>query len=260
MMRALYTAATGMNAQELKMQVTANNLSNASTTGFKKARAEFEDLLVETLRPAEGPSAGGGRPIGLEVGLGVRAAGTSRSFSEGDLIGTQNPLDVAIEGQGFLPVRQQDGTLALTRAGNLRVNAEGSLVTQQGLAVEPGIRVPPETTELTIGEDGRVRATVPGRAQPQDLGVLELAMVENPGGLSAQGQNLFLPTEASGRTEMVKPGEGGSGRLLQGFVEGSNVKTVEEMIDLITTQRAYEMQSKVIQTADQMLQRLTNLR
>lgn len=256
MMRALYTAATGMNAQELKMQVTANNLSNASTTGYKKTRAEFEDLLVETLSPAQA----GGRPGALEVGLGVRAAGTSRSFSEGDLIGTQNPLDLAIEGQGFLPVRQRDGTLALTRAGNLRVDAEGSLVTQQGLAIEPGIRVPKETTELTIDEEGRVRATIPGRTQPEDLGVIELAMVENPGGLSAQGSNLYLPTEASGRTEMVKPGESGSGKLLQGFVEGSNVKTVEEMIDLITTQRAYEMQSKVIQTADQMLQRLTSLR
>jgi flagellar basal-body rod protein FlgG len=256
MMRALYTAATGMNAQELKMQVTANNLSNASTTGYKKTRAEFEDLLVETLRPAEA----GGRPVPLEVGLGVRAAGTSRSFSQGDLIGTQNPLDIALEGPGFLPVRQADGTIALTRAGNLRVDSEGQLVTQQGLIVEPGIRVPIDTTELTIGEDGRVRATVPGRAAPQELGTIELAMVENPGGLSALGGNLLIETEASGRTQLVKPGEGGSGKVLQGFVEGSNVKTVEEMIDLITTQRAYEMQSKVIQTVDQMLQRLTNLR
>ena len=256
MMRALYTAATGMNAQELKMQVTANNLSNASTTGFKKSRAEFEDLLVENLRPAEAE----GRPVGLEVGLGVRAAGTSKSFAEGDLIGTQNPLDLAIEGQGFLPVRQRDGSLGLTRAGNLRVDSEGQLVTQQGFVVEPGIRVPSETTELSIDEQGRVRATMPGRTTPQELGTLELAMVENAGGLQATGQNLFVPTEASGRTEMVKPGEAGSGRILQGFVEGSNVKTVEEMIDLITTQRAYEMQSKVIQTADQMLQRLSNLR
>lgn len=259
MMRALYTAATGMNAQELKMQVTANNLSNASTTGFKKARAEFEDLLVENLRPAESADKGG-RPIGLEVGLGVRAAGTSRSFATGDFINTQNPLDVAIEGNGFLPVRQRDGSLALTRAGNLRVDSVGALVTQQGLVVEPGITVPSDATSVTIGDDGRVRAVVPGRTEPQDLGVLELAMVENPGGLSATGQNLYVTTEASGRTEFVKPGEGGSGRFLQGFLEGSNVKTVEEMIDLITTQRAYEMQSKVIQTADQMLQRLTNLR
>lgn len=256
MMRALYTAATGMNAQELKMQVTANNLSNASTTGYKKTRAEFEDLLVETLRPAEA----GGRPVPLEVGLGVRAAGTSRSFTQGDLIGTQNPLDIALEGPGFLPVRQADGSIALTRAGNLRVDSEGQLVTQQGLAVEPGIRVPIDTTELTIGEDGRVRATVPGRTAPQELGTIELAMVENPGGLSALGGNLLIATEASGRTQLVKPGEGGSGKVLQGFVEGSNVKTVEEMIDLITTQRAYEMQSKVIQTVDQMLQRLTSLR
>ena len=256
MMRALYTAATGMNAQEIKMQVTANNLSNASTTGYKKTRAEFEDLLVETLRPAQA----GGRPIALEVGLGVRAAGTSRSFSQGDLIGTQNPLDLAIQGDGFLSVRQADGSIALTRAGNLRVDSEGQLVTQQGLIVEPGFRVPGDATELTIGEDGRVRATISGRTATQDLGSLELAMVENPGGLSAVGGALLIPTDSSGRTQMVRPGEGGSGKLLQGFIEGSNVKTVEEMIDLITTQRAYEMQSKVIQTADQMLQRLTNLR
>lgn len=258
MMRALYTAATGMNAQELKMQVTANNLSNASTTGFKKARAEFEDLLVETIRPADVGE--GGRPVPLEVGLGVRAGGTSRTFSQGDLIGTQNPLDIAIQGDGLLPVRQQDGSLAFTRAGNLRVNAEGQLVTQGGLTVEPGITVPADATALTISENGRVTATIPGRTQPKELGVLELAIVENPGGLTAIGGNLFVPTEASGRTTMTPPGENGAGTLLQGFLEGSNVSTVEEMIDLITTQRAYEMNSKVIQTADQMLQRLTSLR
>lgn len=258
MMRALYTAATGMNAQEVKMQVTANNLANASTTGFKKTRAEFEDLLVETLRPAQAGE--GGRPIPLEVGLGVRAAGTSRTFSQGDLIGTQNPLDVAIQGDGFLPVRQLDGTLALSRAGNLRIDATGQLVTQQGLAIEPGLTIPNDATNVTISESGQVRATVPGRATPVDVGTIELAICENPGGLSAVGGNLYLPTEASGRTTMVNPGEGGAGTLLQGFVEGSNVTTVEEMIDLITTQRAYEMNSKVIQTADQMLQKLTNLR
>jgi flagellar basal-body rod protein FlgG len=258
MMRALYTAATGMNAQEVKMQVTANNLANASTTGFKKTRAEFEDLLVETLRPAQAGE--GGRPIPLEVGLGVRAAGTSRTFSQGDLIGTQNPLDVAIQGDGFLPVRQLDGTLALSRAGNLRIDATGQLVTQQGLAIEPGLTIPNDATNVTITEAGQVRATVPGRATPVEVGTIELAISENPGGLSAVGGNLYLPTEASGRTTMVTPGEGGAGTLLQGFVEGSNVTTVEEMIDLITTQRAYEMNSKVIQTADQMLQKLTNLR
>lgn len=258
MMRALYTAATGMNAQELKMQVTANNLSNASTTGFKKARAEFEDLLVETLRPAE--TGEGGRPVPLEVGLGVRAAGTSRAFSQGDLIGTENPLDIAIQGDGFLSVRQLDGTQALTRAGNLRLDSTGQLVTQQGLLVEPGFQIPADTTEIVITENGRVQAKVAGRTNMVEVGVLELAMPENPGGMTALGGNLFLPTEASGRTEMTKPGEGGAGTLLQGFVEGSNVKTVDEMIDLITTQRAYEMNSKVIQTADQMLQKLTNLR
>lgn len=258
MMRALYTAATGMNAQELKMQVTANNLSNASTTGFKRARAEFEDLLVETLRPADAGE--GGRPIPLEVGLGVRAAGTSREFSQGDMIGTQNPLDLAISGDGFLPVRQLDGTMGLSRAGNLRLDSTGQIVTQQGLVVEPGLSIPSDATEITINEQGLIKATVPGRIAPVEVGQLELVMPENPGGLTALGGNLYVPTEASGRSELVKPGERGSGTILQGFVEGSNVKTVDEMIDLITTQRAYEMNSKVIQTADQMLQKLTTLR
>jgi flagellar basal-body rod protein FlgG len=258
MMRALYTAATGMNAQELKMQVTANNLSNASTTGFKRARAEFEDLLVETLRPADAGE--GGRPIPLEVGLGVRAAGTSREFSQGDMIGTQNPLDLAISGDGFLPVRQLDGTMALSRAGNLRLDSTGQIVTQQGLVVEPGLSIPSDATEITINEQGLVKATVPGRIAPVEVGQLELVMPENPGALTALGGNLYVPTEASGRSELVKPGERGSGTILQGFVEGSNVSTVNEMIDLITTQRAYEMNSKVIQTADQMLQKLTTLR
>jgi flagellar basal-body rod protein FlgG len=258
MMRSLATAATGMIAQELKLDVTANNIANANTTGFKRARPEFEEVFVEQLRNAEAPDQG--RPAALEVGLGVRAGSTTRSFEQGEMLNTQNPLDLAIEGQGFLPVRLDNGELGFTRAGNLRVDAQGKLVTQEGRSLDPQITLPENATSITIERDGRVRALVEGRTDPVDVGSIELATFTNPGGLESLGGNLMKATEASGEAQMKKPGDDGAGAIAQGFLEGSNVKTVEEMIDLITTQRAYEMSSKVIQSADQMLQRLTNLR
>lgn len=261
MMRSLSIAATGMMAQELKMNVTANNLANANTAGFKRARAEFEDLLSERIAQAEAPrEQGGGRPTPLEVGLGVRVAATSRSFGQGDLINTQNPLDVAIEGAGFLAVRTPTGETAYTRAGNLRVDAEGRLVTQQGMLLDPPITIPEAATDLAIDATGRVSARIPGSDVPVDVGQIELSTFANPGGLESMGDTLLRATEASGRPSTATPGTDGAGALQQGFLEGANVKTVEEMIDLITTQRSYEMSSKVIQTADQMLQRLSNLR
>ena len=261
MMRSLSIAATGMLAQELKMNVTANNLANANTAGFKRARAEFEDLLTEKIAQAEGPrEVGGGRPSPLEVGLGVRVAATTRSFGQGDLINTQNPLDVAIEGAGFFAVRTPNGDSAYTRAGNLRVDAEGRLVTQQGLLLEPAITLPQDATEVSIDSAGRVTARIPGSDLPVDVGQLELTTFTNPGGLESMGDTLLRATEASGAPRTGAPGQDGAGALQQGFLEGANVKTVEEMIDLITTQRSYEMSSKVIQTADQMLQRLSQLR
>ncbi len=254
MMRSLSIAATGMIAQETKMNVVANNLANATTTGFKKARAEFEDLLVEQL------AAPAGQPAPLESGLGVRVAATTRDFGQGDLINTQNPLDVAIQGNGFFQVRTPDGEVAYTRAGNLRVDGTGQLVTQNGLLMEPGIEVPEDATSVTIDRDGRVSATVPGRDAPQVLGQLDIAVFANPGGLQALGDTMLKATEASGEPLITAPGSDGAGTLQQGMLEGANVKTVEEMIDLITAQRSYEMSSKVIQSADQMLQRLSNLR
>jgi len=258
MMRAMVTAATGMRAQETRMSVTANNLANASTTGFKRARAEFEDMLVERVVESQVAQVQGGpaRPSPLEIGLGARAVATTRSFAQGDMIGTQNPLDVAIEGRGFLQVLRPDGELSYTRAGNLRIDAGGRFVTQHGLSIEPAITVPPDAIAVNITGDGRVSARVPGRDQPIELGVLELALFPNEGGLHSLGGNLYSATEASGVPLVVAPGEQGSGALVQGFLEGANVRTVEEMIDLIATQRAYELNSKVIQTADEMLRRL----
>lgn len=261
MLRSLYTAATGMDAQQTKLDIIAHNLANTSTTGFKRARADFEDLLSETIRSATAPSAqGGGRPEPFQVGLGVRTATTTRSFAQGDMTSTQNPLDVAIEGNGFFRVQRSNGDFAYTRAGNFRTDANGRMVTQTGEVVDPGISFPQDTTSITIRADGNVLATVPGRTEPTELGTIQLALFANSGGLEALGNNLFGATAASGEPILAKPGEQGAGSLSQGFLENANVKAVEEMVDMITTQRAYEMNSKVIQSADQMLQRLTSLR
>jgi len=260
MLRSLYTAATGMSAQETKMSVSAHNLANTNTVGFKKVRAEFEDLLSERLRTAEIPNGiGGARPAPLEVGLGVRTAATTRSLEQGDMMNTNNPLDIAIEGRGFLRVVRRDGTYAFTRAGNMRVDADGRMVTQAGLILDPDIRVPDDSSEIRIRPDGIVLATVPGREDPIEVGAIELALFTNPGGLTSLGGKLLEANQASGLARMVQPGEEGAGQLAQGYLEGANVKAVEEMIGLITTQRAYEMSSKVIQTADEMLQRLSQV-
>lgn len=261
MLRSLYTAATGMEAQQTKMDVIAHNLANTNTTGFKKSRAEFEDLLSDTIRSSGPPNAqGGNQPAALQVGLGVRTVSTTKSFQPGDMIASNNPLDLAIEGQGFFRVQRPNGEFAYTRAGNFRVDATGRICTQSGEILEPGITVPQETTALTIAPDGKVLAKVPGNEEPNEVGTIELTMFANPGGLEALGGNLMLATAASGEPINVKPGEQSAGTLSQGFLEGANVKAVEEMIDMISTQRAYEMNSKVIQSADQMLQKLTNLR
>jgi flagellar basal-body rod protein FlgG len=261
MLRSLYTAATGMEAQQLKMDVIANNLANTSTTGFKRVRAEFQDLLSETVVQATpaGPQ-GGGQPVPLQVGLGVKTGSTTRSMGQGDAQNTQNPLDLMIEGAGLFRVQRLSGEIGFTRAGNFRVDETGRLVTQHGEIVEPGITVPPEATGVTIQPDGLVLASLPNKTDPTELGRLQLTLFTNPAALEAIGHNLFQPTGASGQELQVRPGEQGAGSISQGFLESANVKAVEEMIDMISTQRSYEMNSKVIQTADQMLQRLTQLR
>jgi flagellar basal-body rod protein FlgG len=262
MMRSLYTAATGMMVQEQKMNVVANNLANSSTTGFKRARAEFSELMPDRIQSAgSGANSVGNRsPTPIEIGLGARVNAVARDFGTGDLIGTDNPLDLAIEGPGFLRVSRQNGDLGYTRAGNMRIDSEGRLVTAAGDPLDPGITMPPEATEITIAKDGSVSARVAGRDEPVSIGAIELTSFQNPAGLESIGGNLYRATSAAGTPTSARPGERGTGELAQGFLEGSNVKSVEEMLDLITTQRAYEMNSKIIQTADQMLQKLSNLK
>jgi flagellar basal-body rod protein FlgG len=261
MLRCLYTSATGMDAQQLRMDTIANNLANVSTTGFKRSNAQFEDLLSETLRGAGAPDPRGGTaPAPLQVGLGVRPAGTPRSFSQGDLVSTSNPLDIAIQGSGFFRIQRVSGDYAYTRAGNFRVDATGRMVTQEGELVDPAITVPSDATQITIAIDGTISVLRAGQSAPTTIGQLELSTFPNPGGLSALGNNLFQETAASGQALQYRPGDQGTGTLSQGYLESSNVQAVQEMIDMISTQRAYELNSKVIQTADQMLQRITTIR
>lgn len=261
MLRSLYTAATGMEAEQTKMDVISHNLANVNTAGFKRVRAEFEDLLSERMRGASAPDqTSGGSPTPLEVGLGVRTAATTRYQSQGDMLNTSNPTDVAIEGSGFFRVTQPNGEVAYTRAGNLRVDAEGRLATPDGNLLDPQIHIPSEATAFTINRDGTVTATVPNRTTPVELGTIEMTTFQNPAGLESLGGNLLRQTGASGEGQVNRPGENGAGFLAQGYLEGSNVQAMEEMVDLISTQRSYELNSKVIQTADQMLQRLTSLR
>ena len=260
MIRSLYSAASGMEAQERRMDTISNNLANSSTTGFKKQRADFEDVLYETVKSAGPAQAQGGTdPTPLQVGLGVRNVATTRAQSMGDLITTQNPYDLAIEGSGYFRVVRPSGEFAFTRAGNFRVDGMGRMVTQRGELLDGNISVPLEAQSVTIRPDGTVAARMPGKDELQELGRVEVTLFTNPAGLEALGGNLFLAGEAAGQQMQVKPGEMGSGSLAQGFLEGSNVKAVEEMVDLISTQRAYELNSKAIQTSDQMLQKLGQL-
>jgi flagellar basal-body rod protein FlgG len=261
MLRSLYTAATGMDAQQTKLDVIANNLANASTTGFKKTRADFQDLLSETIRAATPPNAqGGSQPTALQVGLGVRTASTSRAFAQGDMINTKNPLDLAIEGGGFFRIQRANGDMAYTRDGSFRLDATGRVVTQLGEVVEPGITIPPDATNITVNSDGTVQAKLPNRTDMSTIANIQIATFANPGGLEAIGNNLFLATASSGDPIVVKPGDQGTGSLSQGNLEGSNVSAVEEMINMITTQRNYELNSKIVESADEMLQKLSQLR
>lgn len=261
MLRSLYTAATGMEAQQLKMDVIANNLANSNTAGFKKVRAEFEDLLSETLRGGEAPDPrGGANPTPLQCGLGVRTGSTARSFAQGELLTTGNQLDLAIQGGGFFRVQRPAGDYGYTRAGNFRADATGRVVTGGGDALDPEITLPADTTQVTVKADGTVWATQAGSSAPQQVGQVQLYTFPNPTGLEAVGGNLLVQTPASGDPTAANPGESGAGTLAQGYLEGANVRAVEEMVEMIATQRAYELNTNVIKTADQMLQRITNIR
>ncbi|MDB4942427.1 MAG: Flagellar basal-body rod protein FlgG [Labilithrix sp.] len=260
MFRSLQVAATGMVAQETKLDTIANNLANSNTTGYKRQDAEFEDLLYQNERSAQPNASGGVGPTGTQIGSGVRVVATSRSFAQGSLQQTSNPLDVAIEGNGFLAVQRKAGEIAYTRAGSLKVDAQGRLCTSDGLNVEPAITVPADATAITIGQDGSVSCTTPGGRAATQVGQLQLATFPNPGGLDAVGHNLFTASAASGEPSSGVPGADGRGTILQGALEGSNVEVVNEMIGLIRTQRAYEINSKVITAADDMLRKATDLR
>ncbi|MDH5492050.1 MAG: flagellar basal-body rod protein FlgG [Myxococcales bacterium] len=258
MLKALNTAATGMVAQQTRIDVTANNMANVNTTGFRRVRAEFQDLVYQNLRSPGGQNADGTtQPTGVQVGQGTRIVGTMHDHAQGSLNQTGNPLDIAIEGAGFLQVRRPSGEMGYTRAGNLKTNPEGQLVTVNGFAIEPSIVIPPDAMSVTISPDGMVSVVSAGQVESQEVGQLQLASFSNPAGLEAMGRSLFQQTSASGEPLVANAGEEGLGTFAQGFVEGSNVEVVNEMIDLITSQRAYEVNQKVIEAADEMLRRTT---
>jgi flagellar basal-body rod protein FlgG len=260
MIRSLSISKTGMEAQQTQLDTIAHNLANVSTNGYKRGHVVFEDLIYQNLRQAGAASSEQTQlPTGLQVGLGVRPVATSRMFAQGNLQQSTNPLDMAIKGNGFFQIQMPDGTVGYTRDGSFQVDASGQLVTNNGYVVQPGITIPPNAQSITIGNDGTVSVALPGQATPQPVGQIQLASFVNPAGLDPRGQNLFAETAASGTPNAGAPGANGLGSLQQGFVETSNVNVVEELITMIQTQRAYEMNSKAIQTSDQMLQRLGQL-
>ena len=254
MSRALYTAATGMQVQQQNVDNIANNLANSSTVGFKRTRLEFQDLLYQNLRtPGAAANSSTALPVGLQIGLGARSISSERVFQQGDFRQTENPLDLVIEGSGFFQVRQTNGELAYTRAGSFHLNAQGQVVTAGGDTLEPAITIPKDATSITIGTDGTVSVTQTGQANAQNVGQIQLATFANPGGLDSMGRNLFKETASSGSPTVGSPDANGLGRINQGFIEGSNVNVVEELVNMIAAQRAYETNSKVITAADHML-------
>lgn len=261
MIRALWTASTGMEAQQLNIDIISHNLANVNTTGFKKSRADYQDLLYQEIKSAGASSSDSTIvPTGIQVGQGVRTVSTEKIFNQGNFKQTENPLDVAIEGEGFFQVTRPDGTVAYTRTGELKVDSEGRLVTSDGYLIEPQITMPADTQAITISADGIVSARQPNNPIPTQVGNIELARFINPSGLQAAGRNLYIPTAASGDATTGVPGAEGMGTLAQGFLEMSNVSVVEEMVNMIAAQRAYEINSKSIQTTDEMLQTANSMK
>ncbi|WP_045860466.1 flagellar basal-body rod protein FlgG [Teredinibacter purpureus] len=255
---ALYVSKTGLAAQDIQLTTVANNLANTSTVGFKRDRAIFEDLLYQIQRqPGAQTTEETQLPSGMQLGTGVRVVGTQKQFTAGSLQITNQPLDMAIDGRGFFQILQPDGNISYTRAGQLHLSSAGELVDASGLLLQPAITLPANADRITVGTDGIVSAFVPGTPAPQVLGNIQTVDFVNPAGLQAIGGNLFLETASSGTPVTGTPGENGLGQINQGMLENSNVDIVEEMVNMITTQRAYEMNSKVVSTADQMLQFVT---
>ncbi len=260
MLRAMWSAASGMHAQQLQIDTIANNLANVNTNGFKRSRAEFRDLLYETLNAPGAPSSATTRaPAGIQLGMGVRTGAVKKIFGQGDFKNTGNPLDLVIRGRGFFKVLLPDGTTAYTRDGSFTANADGQLVTAQGYLLDPPVTLPPDTLTIDIGSDGTVSVTQPGQTAPVELGQLELANFVNPTGLRSLGGNLHQPTEASGDAIDGTPGLDGLGELGQGFLEISNVSIVTELVDMIAAQRSYELNSRTVRAADEMMQQINNL-
>ena len=257
MTSALWVAKTGLDAQQTRMSVISHNLANVSTTGFKRGRAQFEDLLYQNVRQVGGQTSQNTTlPSGLSLGTGVRNVSTAKIFTQGNVVQTNNSLDLSINGRGFFQIEMPDGTTAYTRDGAFQLNADGQIVTANGYLLQPQITLPANAQTITIGSDGTVSVQVPG--QVSQAGQLQIADFINPAGLQAIGQNLFLESAASGSPQTGTPGTNGLGPLAQGSLESSNVNVVEEMVDMIETQRAYEMNSKAIATTDQMLQYVNN--
>jgi flagellar basal-body rod protein FlgG len=260
MIRSLWISKTGLDAQQTQMDVVANNLANVSTNGFKRSRAVFEDLLYQNIRqPGAQSSQQTQIPSGLQIGTGVRPVAAERIHTQGNLAQTGNKLDVAIQGNGFFPVQMPDGSTGYTRDGSFQTDAQGQMVTSSGYVVQPAITIPANAASVTIGQDGVVSVTQPGSVTPVQIGTMQLASFVNPSGLQSMGQNLYVETASSGAPVTTAPGVNGAGTLGQGFVETSNVNVVEELVNMIQTQRAYEINSKAITTSDQMLQKLAQI-
>jgi len=260
MIRSLWIAKTGLDAQQTQLDITSNNLANVSTSGFKRARGVFEDLLYQTLRqPGASSSATTQVPSGLQIGTGVRPVATERIFTQGNLTQTGNSLDIAVQGEGFFQIQLPDGTVGYTRDGAFQKDSQGQIVTANGYPLSPAITIPSNALSISIGTDGVVTVLQTGSPTPVQVGQIQLASFVNSGGLQSMGQNLFLETASSGTATPNTPGTNGVGLLNQGYVETSNVNVVEELVNMITTQRAYEINSRSIQTSDQMLARLTQL-
>ena len=256
---ALWVAKTGLDAQQTRMAVISNNLANVNTTGFKRTRAVFEDLLYQNVRQVGGQTSQDTiLPSGLSLGTGVRSVATEKIFTQGNLVQTGNSLDMAIEGRGFFQILQPDGTLGYTRDGTFQINSQGQVVTSSGYALQPGITIPSSTRSITIGSDGVVSVVTAGSSTPTQVGGLQLSDFINPAGLQPVGKNLFIETASSGSPQIGNPGLNGLGTLVQSSLESSNVNVVEELVNMIETQRAYEMNSKAIQTSDQMLAYVNN--
>jgi len=261
MIRSLWTSATGMQAQALNLDVISNNLANVNTAGFKKSRAEFQDLLYETLKPAGTSSSQDSQvPTGIQIGHGTRPSTVLKIFTPGNMENTNNELDLAIEGDGFFKIIQPNGETAYTRDGAFKLDRDGRIVNSDGFALEPEISIPTDAVSISVGMDGTVSVLQAGDPTPSEVGTIELARFVNPAGLISTGRNLYTTSEASGDDMTGTPGEDGLGTLAQGFLEMSNVSVVDEMVNMITAQRAYETNSKSIQTADEMLQLANNIK